>query len=125
MKICMPTMGKDGLKEKVHNHFGSAEYFTIYNTETKDVEVIDNSGKEHAHGACQPLKAVAGYDIDIVLTSGMGKRAINKINAGGIKIYKLEGDIVEEAVQKFEAGELQELTPAMGCGGHSHGGGCC
>lgn len=29
MKICLPTMGKEGLKEKVFSHFGSARYFTI------------------------------------------------------------------------------------------------
>jgi predicted Fe-Mo cluster-binding NifX family protein len=33
MKICIPTENKEGLSAKVHGHFGSAQYFTIYDTD--------------------------------------------------------------------------------------------
>lgn len=124
MKICLPTMGKAGLKESVHNHFGSAKFFTIYDTETKQVQIIDNGNEHHAHGACQPLQAIAGHDIDAILTAGMGRRAVDLINRGGIKVYLLEGDTAEEAVQRFMDGKLTELTPANACGGHGDGHEC-
>ncbi|WP_236777941.1 NifB/NifX family molybdenum-iron cluster-binding protein [Anoxybacter fermentans] len=89
-----------------------------YDTETKDLKVIENSNEHHSHGACQPLKAIAGYDIDVVLTNGMGRRAVSLLNEGGIKVYLLEGDTVEEAIARFEAGELRELTSDMACQGH-------
>lgn len=118
MKICMPTMGQGGMEEKVHNHFGSAKFFTVYDTESKELTVIENANAHHSHGACQPLKAISGQGIDIVLTAGIGARAISKINAGGIKVYKMEGNTVEEAIQKFEAGELAEMRSDQACAGH-------
>lgn len=118
MKICLPTKGKGGLKEQVFNHFGSATCFTIYDTETEELKTIENDNQHHAHGACQPLNAIAGYGVDVVLTSGMGKRAVNLLNQGGVKVYLLEGETVEEALKKFAAGQLQELTLEGACGGH-------
>lgn len=118
MKICMPTMGNGGMNEKVHDHFGSAKFFTTYDTESKELNVIENANEHHTHGACQPLKAIGGQGIDVVLTSGIGANAIRKINAGGIKVYKLEGNTVEEAIQKFEAGELKEMASDQACQGH-------
>lgn len=119
MKITLPTMGNAGLTEKVHNHFGSARFFTIYDTETKTIECITNDNEHHAHGACQPLDMIAGLGVHAILTGGMGKRAVHILNEGGIKVFLLEGNTVEEAITKFEKNELRELTPDMACMGHS------
>lgn len=118
MRICMPTMGQAGLQEQVHNHFGSAKFFTIYDTEKKAVEVIVNDNEHHSHGACQPLQAIDGHNVNVVLTNGMGARAVSKLNAGGIKVYLLDGNTVEEAVKNFEAGRLSELSMEGACQGH-------
>lgn len=118
MKICLPTTGKNGLSEKVHDHFGSAGYFTIYDTESKNVQVIENDNSHHAHGACQPLGKISGFGVNAVLTSGMGQRAVQLLNQGGVKVYLLAGDTVQEAVDKFIANELRELTIDNACGGH-------
>jgi len=118
MKICLPTTGKNGLSETVHSHFGSASYFTIYDTETKGVQVIENDNQHHAHGACQPLGMISGLEIEAVLTSGMGRRAVQLLNEDGIKVYLLAGNTVREAVDKFVANELPELTFDNACGGH-------
>ena len=118
MKICLPTTGKNGLTEKVHNHFGSAGYFMIYDTESKSVQVIENDNSHHAHGACQPLGMISGMGVDAVLTSGMGRRAVQMLNEGGVKVYLLAGATVQEAVDKFAANELPELTMDNACGGH-------
>lgn len=118
MKICLPTTGKNGLSETVHNHFGSASHFTIYDTESKSVQVIENDNPHHAHGACQPLEKISGMDVNAILTSGMGRRAVQLLNQGGIKVYLLAGDTVREAVDKFVAHELPELTFENACSGH-------
>ncbi len=121
MKICLPTQGNKGLTEMVYGHFGSAPYFTIYDTETKSIEVIKNDNQHHNHGACQPMGAISKYNITAVLTNGMGKRAVQLLNENGIKVYLLQGNTVEEAIKKYEANELTELTYENACGGHIHG----
>jgi len=118
MKICLPTVGKGGMSEMVHNHFGSAAYFTIYDTESKSVEIVANENQHHSHGTCQPLSAISNHKVDAIMTNGMGGRAVQMLNQGGIKVYLLDGNTVEEAVKKFETNELVELTVDNACGGH-------
>ena len=43
MKICIPTETNQGNTAQVYGHFGSAPYFTIYDTEAKSLEVVDNA----------------------------------------------------------------------------------
>jgi len=118
MKICIPTLGKNGFQEKLYNHFGSAEFFSIYDTETKELKVVKNNNLHHEHGTCQPMGVIKQEGIETVLTGGMGKRAVLLLNQGGIKVYLMEGDTVRDAIDKFEAGELHELTTDMACAGH-------
>jgi predicted Fe-Mo cluster-binding NifX family protein len=121
MKICIPTQGIGGLQEPVFGHFGSAGYFVIYDTESKELNTIKNSNDHHEHGQCHPLGNIEGYGIEVVLTNGMGKRAVQKLNAGGVKVFLLANDNVEEAIRKFESGQLAELTLDNACGGHEGG----
>jgi predicted Fe-Mo cluster-binding NifX family protein len=118
MTICMPTSGNRGLSEEVYNHFGSAPYFTIYDTNTKEVVVLENNNEHHEHGMCRPLDVIAGHKVDAILTSGMGRRAVQVLNDGGIKVFLLKGRDVGQAIKNFEADKLHELTVDNACGGH-------
>ena len=101
MKICLPTTGKNGLKETVYNHFGSAQFFTIYDTVTKEIQIVENDNEHHEHGSCQPLGVISKYNVDAIMTNGMGRRAVQILNEGGVKVYILGGSTVEEAVKIF------------------------
>lgn len=119
MKICLPTSGNKGLKEMVFNHFGSAKFFTIYDTEKQTLEVIENANEHHDHGTCHPLGAIEGHNVDAILSGGMGRRAVQMLNEGGIKVYLMEGNTVSEAIKNFEENKLTELTFDNACSGHS------
>lgn len=118
MRICLPTTGKKGWEETVYNHFGSAQYFTIYDSNTREVSVVENENQHHNHGSCQPLDIISQNKVDIVMTSGMGRRAVMMLNEGGVRVYLLQGNTVKEAVSLWEANTLQELTPENSCAGH-------
>lgn len=119
MRICIPSTGERGLQESVYDHFGSAPFYTIYDTETKEVRVIDNRNDHRIHGQCQGLAQLASYKINAILTSGMGPNAVNRSNSMGIKVYLLSGHTVEEAIKNFEEGKSIELTIDMACSGHA------
>lgn len=121
MRVCLPTNGDKGMTESVHNHFGSAGFFTIYDTELNTLSILKNGNEHHQHGQCNPLGQISQYKVDAVLTNGMGKRAVQKLNDGGVKVFLVDGKTVEEALQKFEDKELAELTMDSACGGHGHG----
>lgn len=115
MKICIPTSGKKGLDEPIHDHFGSALYYTIYDTDNKSVEVVENYNHHHKNGSCIPTRALEEKHVDIVISGGMGSRAITMLNAKNIKGFKLIGTTFQLAIEKFSNGELKEITPENAC----------
>lgn len=118
MKICIPTESNEGKTAKVYGHFGSAPYFTIYDTDTNTSEIIDNANQHHAHGVCQPMMSLNGKDINAVVCSGMGARAVQKFNHGGIRTYRASGGTVEQVIEQYKNSRLEELTVQNACAQH-------
>jgi predicted Fe-Mo cluster-binding NifX family protein len=121
MRICIPTETKEGLSAKVFGHFGSAPYFTVYDTEREQVETIDNTNADHEHGMCHPLAVIGPAAINVVICIGMGRRVVEKLNESGIKAFRQDGGTVAEVIKKYKANELEELTVENACSQH-HGG---
>ena len=120
MRLCIPTTTHDGTAANVHEHFGSAPFFTIYDTEKDAVETISNGNQHHEHGMCQPLRSLAGKDIDAVVCAGIGPGALVRLNEGGIKVYRAVPGTVGDTVSHFAKGALQEITVENACN-HQHG----
>ncbi len=118
MKICIPTETNEGKNAEVYGHFGSAPYFTIVDTERDSVEIIDNDNQHHSHGMCQPMSALAGKQVDAVVTGGMGARAVQKLNDDGIKTYRAVPGTVADLVSQFTRGGLEEITVQNACAQH-------
>jgi predicted Fe-Mo cluster-binding NifX family protein len=123
MLACIPTNGNAGLADTVSDHFGSAPYFTLVDSETGEVTVIENRDHHHRHGMCQPLAQLAGHNIDCVVCSGMGRRAVGGLKKAGIKVYNAGGENVGQVIDKIKSGELVEMSPADACRGHGSGAG--
>jgi predicted Fe-Mo cluster-binding NifX family protein len=118
MKICIPTENKEGLNAKVYGHFGSAPYFTIYDTEKGTCETIDNTNAHHSHGMCHPIGALGTLSIDAVVCQGMGARAVQKLNEINIKAFRAGGETVSGIINKYKANELEEITVQNACTQH-------
>ena len=118
MKICIPTETNEGKNAVVYGHFGSAPYFTIVDTEKDSVEIIDNANQHPAHGMCQPMNELMGNKIDAVVTGGMGARAVQGLNQGGIKAYRAIPGTVADIVSQFTKGGLEEITVHNACAQH-------
>ena len=73
---------------------------------------MENDNSHHAHGACQPLGMIAGLGVDAVLTSGMGRRAVQLLNEGGVKVYLLDGDTVQQAVGQVRRRRAAPSSPS-------------
>jgi predicted Fe-Mo cluster-binding NifX family protein len=123
MKICFPTETLQGLQSRVYEHFGSAPGFVIIDTESKTVEEINNSDLHHAHGMCQPLKALGGREVDAVAVGGIGMGALMKLQAQGIRVFRVTQGTVEQNVQFILKENLPEFDARFTCAGHT-GGGC-
>lgn len=115
MRICIPTETDAGLKAKINAHFGSAPYFTVYDTDKEIFEVINNSNRHHAHGMCQPMGILDDKGVDVVVCGGMGARAVMKLNEGGIRAYRAIAGTVADVLKRYKEGGLEEITPTTAC----------
>ncbi|MBP6941724.1 MAG: NifB/NifX family molybdenum-iron cluster-binding protein [Syntrophorhabdaceae bacterium] len=122
MKVCFAVQKDEGINSTVYNHFGSAPIFIMVDTELDRTTTVDNKDKDHIHGACNPVMAIGGRDIDAVVVGGIGAGAIRGLNAQGITVYKSAAQSVKENLDLLKKGQLPELTMLNACGGHQ--GGC-
>ena len=67
---------------------------------------------------CHPLKTLEGQNINVVVCSGMGARAIQKLNEGGIKAYRVAGESVNEVLELYKRNILVEITVENTCIDH-------
>jgi predicted Fe-Mo cluster-binding NifX family protein len=123
MKICFPTETLQGMDSTVFAHFGSAPGFVIVDTDLKSVEEINNNDLHHAHGMCQPLKALGGRNVDAVAVGGIGMGALAKLQAQGVRVYRVVQGTVGQNMLLIQNNQLPEFDPGFTCAGHS-GGGC-
>jgi predicted Fe-Mo cluster-binding NifX family protein len=124
MKVCIPAQDASGLEAVPYGHFGSASYFVVYDTDAGATEIIDNADSHHAHGMCHPVGALGGRRIDAIIVGGIGSRAIMKLNAEGMRVYRSAPGTIRENIELLKAGRLEEISPEGACGGHGHGHGC-
>jgi len=118
MKICFPILADKGLKSPVNNHFGSTKQFLIYDADKDSFETVENCDAGHVHGACQPIKALDGRQIDAVVLGGIGMGALLKLNAMGIKVFRASAPLVEDNLQLYHNGRLVEIKVDDTCAGH-------
>jgi len=124
MKVCFPVQKDEGMDSTVYNHFGSAPVFVVIDTDTNDVSVINNRDQHHAHGACNPMKALDNQKVDAIVVGGIGAGALTRLNQMGINVHRSQAATIRENITMFASKSLPELTLQGCCGGHSAGGGC-
>lgn len=118
MKVCIPVQEDRGLNSVAYSHFGSAPYFLIYDTNNEEIKTIQNGDLHHAHGMCQPLKALGSEKIDAVLVGGIGRGALMKLNSQGIKVYRAADGTVTKNIELLKRRELPELSTENCCSHH-------
>jgi predicted Fe-Mo cluster-binding NifX family protein len=53
-----------------------------------------------------------------VVCAGIGARALQRLNEGGIRVFRTIAGTVEEVVAKLGKGELEEMALENACGQH-------
>jgi len=118
MKICIPTIGENGLDDVVGEHFGRVPSYTIINLDTNEVKVIPNTS-EHMGGQGQPPQIMAQEGVNVMICRGLGRRAITMFEELGIDVYIGASGTVRDAINAFKSGELQKAGIDDACGRHA------
>jgi predicted Fe-Mo cluster-binding NifX family protein len=124
MKLCFPVLENNDMDSQVYNHFGSAPLFVIVDTASDSVSPLVNNDLHHAHGACNPIMALNGKQVDAIVVGGIGAGALMKLNQLGIEVFKAQKATIRENIVLLNANSLPRFTPQHTCGGHGPGSGC-
>jgi len=124
MKVCFAVQKDEGMESAVYGHFGSAPAFMVVDTESQSTDTISNRDMIHAHGACNPIMALDGRNVDAIVVGGIGGGALMKLNASGIKVYGIRSETIKGNLDLLLANHLPEFTMENTCGGHQHHEGC-
>jgi len=119
MKVCVSTIGSSGLDENVSPHFGRAPTFTIVDIDTQKVKVVANTS-EHMGGFGKPPETMIKEEVNVVLCSGLGPRAIAMFEQYGIEVYVGATGTVKNAIDSWKNGQLQMATDENACKMHRH-----
>jgi len=98
-------------EDRVDGRFGRCSFFMVWNPDTSEFTSLDNSGIDAAHGAgTGAAQVLLKNQVGVVLTSRIGPKAFQVLKAAGIKIFQGQETVrVEELLQKYLDGQLQEL----------------
>ncbi len=116
-RVCIPSAGAGGLDDHVGEHFGRVPSYTIFDTETGDVDVVENSS-EHAGGSGLPADILTGLGIDVLLCQGAGRRALSILEEKGIEVCVGISGSVRQAVDDWKTGKLTGATASDACQRH-------
>lgn len=113
MKIIVTSEGP-GLTSPVDPRFGRAKHFVLVDTETGEISSHDNAQNLNApQGAgIQAAQTVARLGAEAVLTGHVGPKAFTTLQAANITVYCGAAGTVNEAVEQYKKGQLQQATKA-------------
>jgi predicted Fe-Mo cluster-binding NifX family protein len=117
-RLCIPTEGNGGLDARIGEHFGRVPTFTIVDSETGDVEVVDNTS-EHMGGRGLPAELLAEQGVDVMLCSGLGRRAIGILDERGIEVHVGLTGTVRDVVAAWKGGGLAGASEDDACQKHA------
>ena len=122
MRIAVSVETNNELDSVVAHHFGRCPFFALVDvdgTEVKAINVVDNP----FYGAHQPGQ-VPGFiheqKADVMLSGGMGGRAIQFFQQYGIQAATGANGTVRTALQSYLGGELSGAAPCKESVEHGH-----
>ena len=110
MKIAVTSTGPT-LDDNVEARFGRCPYFLIIDTDTMQLEPIENPNIVLGGGAgIQSAQLMSEKGITTVLTGNCGPNAFNVFGQAGIQVIVGVSGIVRNAVEQFKTGALASAS---------------
>ena len=123
MKIAVTAENNNGLDSMVAQHFGHAPYFMLVEVENDEVSSTQGVANPFAesHQPGQIPGFIKGQNADVMLSGGMGGRAIQFFEQYGIKAATGADGTVRQALENYFGGKLTEAAPCDESVAHGHG----
>ncbi|MGD8473751.1 MAG: NifB/NifX family molybdenum-iron cluster-binding protein [Anaerolineae bacterium] len=123
MRIAVSADNKNGLDSVVSPHFGRCPHFVLVDMDdhnVTDVQVVDNPYYGH-HQPGQVPALINSMGANVMLTGGMGGRAIMYFEQFGIEGVTGAFGTVRQSLERYLGGELKGAAPCKESEEHGHG----
>jgi predicted Fe-Mo cluster-binding NifX family protein len=112
------------MDSQVAQHFGRCHYFALVDVEGQEVKSIQIVKNPHfiGHQVGQVPTFIHEQKANVMLSGGMGGRAIQYFQQFGIDTATGAAGTVQEALDNYFAGNLRDTAPCAESVEHGHGG---
>ena len=122
MRIAISADDGNGLDSVVSPHFGRCPYFVLVDLDGQEVKAV-NAVANPFYGNHRPGQVpalISSYGVDVMLTGGMGHRAIAYFGEFGIQPVTGAAGTVRQSVEGFLGGVLEGAAPCRESIEHAH-----
>jgi len=123
MKIAVTAENNNGLDSIVAQHFGHAPFFMLVDVENGEVTAVQGVANPFAaaHEPGQIPTFIHQQNANVILSGGMGGRAIQFFEQVGVKAATGANGTVRQALENYFGGKLSEAAPCDESVAHGHG----
>jgi predicted Fe-Mo cluster-binding NifX family protein len=124
MRVAISAETNNELESVVAHHFGRCPYFAIIDLEGREIialQVIDNPFYS-GHQPGQVPGFIHQQNANVMLSGGMGGRAIQFFQQFGIETATGATGTVRQSLERYLGGDLTGAAPCKESVEHGHGG---
>jgi predicted Fe-Mo cluster-binding NifX family protein len=123
MRIAISAESNHGLDSPISQHFGRCPYFILIDLNGQEIEAV--SGIENPYWSNHTPGQVPAFihqqRASVMLTGGMGRRAISFFQQYDIQPVTGASGTVAQTLQRYLNGDLQNASPCADSEHHHHG----
>lgn len=112
-RIVIPLIEDRGIDSQLSEHFGRAPFFAVFEL-SKDGKILDHkvvlNDSEHFGGVGSPPDRVLKLKPDVVITYGMGSRALSRFQSARVAVLRANSNFVRNILSAYIRDELEEMT---------------
>jgi len=123
MRIAISAEDNNGLESVVSPHFGRCPHYILTDVEGQEVKAVQSVDNPYysQHAPGQVPGFIHSQGVNVMLTGGMGRRAIGFFEQYGIEAVTGASGTVRYALERYLGGQLRGVQPCRESIGHAHG----
>lgn len=123
MKIAITAESNNGLDSPVAQHFGHAPFFILVEIENGEVRTVQDVANPflQGHQPGQIPDFIQQQKATVILSGGMGGRAIEFFAQAGIQAATGASGTVRQALENYLGGKQKNAAPCAESVAHGHG----
>jgi len=114
MRIALSADNDNGLDSVISPHFGRCPFYVFVDVDDREVITSVTAEPNPFYAQHQPGAVpgfINGYGVKVMLTGGMGRRAVDFFGQFGIEAVTGASGTVRHALEQYLGGELRGAEP--------------